>query len=133
MGYNEVEERVRQRAHEIWEREGRPEGRNLEHWERAKEEIAIEDNLSQTLSPNPSTGPDDTVSHPEPVEPITSAEVQGEDVGPTAQSEEQPAPFERAPQSDESSDGSEQRGEDQEQEDATLVRRPRTGRSKTAR
>jgi hypothetical protein len=35
-----IAERVRQRAYEIWEREGRPEGREQEHWEQAEREIA---------------------------------------------------------------------------------------------
>jgi hypothetical protein len=33
------EEEIRKRAREIWESEGRPEGRDLDHWRRAKEEI----------------------------------------------------------------------------------------------
>jgi hypothetical protein len=33
---------IRARAHQIWEREGRPEGRHLEHWEMASAEIAAE-------------------------------------------------------------------------------------------
>jgi hypothetical protein len=33
------EERIRARARELWEEEGRPEGRHLDHWERAKAEI----------------------------------------------------------------------------------------------
>jgi hypothetical protein len=32
-------ERIRQRAHEIWESEGRPHGRALIHWLRAEAEI----------------------------------------------------------------------------------------------
>ncbi|BCM18774.1 DUF2934 domain-containing protein [Mesorhizobium sp. J8] len=32
-------ERIRQRAHEIWEQAGRPEGAHLEHWDRATAEI----------------------------------------------------------------------------------------------
>ncbi|TGV75838.1 DUF2934 domain-containing protein [Mesorhizobium sp. M00.F.Ca.ET.149.01.1.1] len=28
-------ERIRQRAHEIWEKAGRPEGAHMEHWEQA--------------------------------------------------------------------------------------------------
>lgn len=32
-------ERIRQRAHEIWEREGRPEGRQDAHWEEACRDI----------------------------------------------------------------------------------------------
>ena len=34
------DERIRQRAYEIWEREGRPHGRDAEHWRRAVEELA---------------------------------------------------------------------------------------------
>lgn len=33
------EERVMHRAYEIWEREGRPQGRQEEHWRRAEQEI----------------------------------------------------------------------------------------------
>ncbi|MGN6584819.1 MAG: DUF2934 domain-containing protein [Rhizobiaceae bacterium] len=33
------EERIRRRAHEIWEQEGRPHGRDREHWEKAAREI----------------------------------------------------------------------------------------------
>ncbi|UEM05696.1 DUF2934 domain-containing protein [Skermanella rosea] len=91
--FDEVESRVRQRAYEIWQREGCPEGREADHWALAKEEIAIEDNQSQTLAPNPSQGGDDTVVHPEPVEPLLAAESLEEDIGgPTNQSDEQPLP-----------------------------------------
>ena len=38
-----TEERVKARAHEIWEREGRPHGRHLAHWQQAEAEIAGED------------------------------------------------------------------------------------------
>ena len=33
------QERIRQRAHEIWESEGRPQGRDADHWSRAEEEL----------------------------------------------------------------------------------------------
>jgi hypothetical protein len=90
---DDVEKRVKQRAYEIWEREGCPEGREADHWALAKEEVAIEDNQSQALMPNPSQGGDDTVVHPEPVEPLLAADSLGEDTGgPTNQSEEQPLP-----------------------------------------
>lgn len=36
------EDRIRERAHSIWELEGRPEGRAGEHWYRAEEELAVE-------------------------------------------------------------------------------------------
>lgn len=37
------EERIRQRAHELWESEGRPEGRHIAHWEQACQECENED------------------------------------------------------------------------------------------
>ena len=36
-------ERVRQRAHELWEQEGRPEERQDEHWARACSELQLEE------------------------------------------------------------------------------------------
>lgn len=36
---NDREERIRERAHEIWEQEGRPQGRHDDHWERATREV----------------------------------------------------------------------------------------------
>lgn len=36
------EELIRERAHNIWVEEGKPEGREKEHWERAAREIDIE-------------------------------------------------------------------------------------------
>ena len=34
------EDRIRQRAYEIWEQEGRPDGEDLKHWLQAFQEIA---------------------------------------------------------------------------------------------
>ena len=39
----DLQERIRQRARAIWEREGRPDGREHDHWRTAEEEIAAED------------------------------------------------------------------------------------------
>ena len=33
------EQRIRERAHEIWEAKGRPEGQEHEHWAQAREEM----------------------------------------------------------------------------------------------
>jgi hypothetical protein len=33
------EEEIARRAREIWEEEGRPEGRHLEHWQQAEREL----------------------------------------------------------------------------------------------
>lgn len=37
------EHRIRDRAYEIWEREGRPEGKAETHWAQAEAEIAAEE------------------------------------------------------------------------------------------
>lgn len=34
-----LEERIRQRAYELWETNGRPEGQEFEHWSQARQEI----------------------------------------------------------------------------------------------
>ncbi|MBF0373139.1 MAG: DUF2934 domain-containing protein [Alphaproteobacteria bacterium] len=36
---DELEDRIRQRAYELWEQEGRPEGRALQHWDQAAREV----------------------------------------------------------------------------------------------
>lgn len=42
------EDRVRARAQEIWEEEGRPDGKAEEHWQRASEELRSQKNSSET-------------------------------------------------------------------------------------
>jgi hypothetical protein len=37
------EEKIRRRAYDLWEIEGRPEGRHHEHWERAAREVEAEE------------------------------------------------------------------------------------------
>jgi hypothetical protein len=41
------EDRIRQRANAIWEREGRPEDRHAEHWAQAQREIEAEGDAPQ--------------------------------------------------------------------------------------
>ncbi|AZO12071.1 MULTISPECIES: DUF2934 domain-containing protein [unclassified Mesorhizobium] len=52
------EERIRRRAHEIWEREGRPEGRQQEHWDQAVQEIEAEGSEAERgpVAPDPTVG-----------------------------------------------------------------------------
>ena len=45
----DIERRIRQKAHQIWEDEGRPEGRSREHWEKARVLVAIEDDRSSLV------------------------------------------------------------------------------------
>jgi hypothetical protein len=37
------EQRVRERAYELWERAGRPEGTSAQHWAQAEAEISAEE------------------------------------------------------------------------------------------
>jgi hypothetical protein len=56
----ERERRIRERAYAIWEREGRPHGKDLEHWRRAEAEIAAGER------PPGATGDDGAVAAAEP-------------------------------------------------------------------
>jgi hypothetical protein len=50
MKTESFEDRIRHRAYQIWEEDGRPQGREHEHWERAVSEIEAEDNAAQAQS-----------------------------------------------------------------------------------
>ncbi len=52
------EHRVRERAYHLWEADGKPHGRDVEYWERARELVAMEDNPGTGLLPNPQSHPD---------------------------------------------------------------------------
>ena len=49
MNDMDKEQRIRKRAHEIWERDGRPEGQHDEHWDQARREIEDEDAGASSL------------------------------------------------------------------------------------
>ena len=48
-----IEERIRSRAYELWESEGRPEGREVDHWLRAAQELAAEQERPATRARKP--------------------------------------------------------------------------------
>ena len=86
------ERRIRERAYHLWEADGRPHGRDLDYWERARELIAIEDSAGAGLEPVP-TG------DPPPVDNVEEAEIQ-ENLGEfpdrfTDQGDEQQTPVAR--------------------------------------
>jgi hypothetical protein len=60
------EEKIRRLAYELWEIEGRPEGRHHEHWERAARELEAEEGGSAEDAEIPAM-PDD---FPEPGRPM---------------------------------------------------------------
>jgi hypothetical protein len=90
----EREARVRARAFQLWQEEGEPENRALEHWDKASELVAIEENQRRATKPNPlrgtSLGP-----YGEPVEPLVAVENQGEFPTLTDQGEERTHPVPR--------------------------------------
>lgn len=52
------EQRIKRRAYEIWEREGRPVGREQEHWDQVVQEIEAEGSETErgAVVPDPTVG-----------------------------------------------------------------------------
>ncbi len=68
----ELEQRIRERAFLLWIDEGQPEHRAIDHWDLARELIAIEDGQMATTRPVKDELPG------EPVEPLEALENTGE-------------------------------------------------------
>ena len=47
-----TEKEIKARAYEIWERNGRPDGREDEFWQQAEQELRIEDKYSPLRTPD---------------------------------------------------------------------------------
>jgi hypothetical protein len=45
-----LDERIRERAYQLWEAEGKPEGQDFEHWLRAREEVEPGDEEGDSLA-----------------------------------------------------------------------------------
>lgn len=87
---DDFEKRVRERAYKLWREEGCPEGRAEVHWDKARELVAIEDNIDLTLKPV--AGPNEIGPYGEPIEPIAPALNTGETPTLVDQGEEQTIP-----------------------------------------
>lgn len=48
---NTEQDRIAAKAHELWEAEGRPHGRDQDHWDQAKEIVALHDSAGTALLP----------------------------------------------------------------------------------
>jgi Protein of unknown function (DUF2934) len=94
---DEIEQRIRKRAHELWEREGKPDGRAAAHWDMAKEQIAIEDNQRHVTKPNPVAEGHPYAERAGTVEPLLAVENAGEFPTLTDQGEERGYPVHRGP------------------------------------
>lgn len=66
---DEREHQIRERAHRLWEEEGRPDGRADHHWFQAKEIVAIEEGRPETFKPVDAA----EASPVEPIEALTNA------------------------------------------------------------
>ncbi len=91
MAQDSDHERIARKAHEIWESEGHPHGRDQAHWDQAKEIVALHDSMGDTLLPR------DTGAF-EPEEPTQSADVQGDMPGITDQGRDDLLDIDREPE-----------------------------------
>lgn len=69
MSNEEKEQRIRERAYQIWLDEGQPEGRDKDHWERAQAEMNAQSGESESGDgeapqgePPPLPGPYENIS-----------------------------------------------------------------------
>lgn len=58
------EDQQRKRAYRLWEQEGRPHGRDLEHWHRAQEQHESTEH-SEEERPAPTGHPEEVHTYPE--------------------------------------------------------------------
>ena len=91
MSADTDQDRIAIKAHEIWESEGRPHGRDQAHWDQAKEIIALHDSMGDTLLPR-ETGAF------EPEEPTQSVENNGDIPGLTDQGRDDLVDTDREPE-----------------------------------
>jgi hypothetical protein len=90
------EKRVRERAYKLWQEEDCPEGRADVHWDKARELVAIEENIDITLKPI--SRRDDLGPYGEPIELIEPARNAGETPTLVDQGEEETIPHRRIDQ-----------------------------------
>jgi hypothetical protein len=60
----EIRELIQSRAHEIWEAEGKPEGKHQEHWLAAQREVLEEVDRSGATGPTDPVARDPNPHHP---------------------------------------------------------------------
>lgn len=69
------EQKVRDRAHAIWQAEGRPDGRHLDHWRQAQAEIEREKEAANSAAAAPAspTSSEAPAAAPEPPKKLPRA------------------------------------------------------------
>ena len=81
-----LEQRIREKAHQLWQEEGCPPGQADRHWQAARHLVAIQTEADTALIPVDE-------SFREPLEPIRTVEAQGDVPGLTDQGEKRQYPF----------------------------------------
>jgi hypothetical protein len=61
------EERIRAKAHDLWEADGRPEGRDREHWEQAAKLVEEEERQAAKDAADPQSKPNQPNATNDPV------------------------------------------------------------------
>ena len=84
-----TEELIRERAYRLWLEEGQPEGKASEHWEKARELLALESDPEEGKE-SPDEDYNKTGPWGEPVEQASILKNQGEFLTTTDQGEQQP-------------------------------------------
>ena len=74
----ERQQRIRERAYHLWEADGRPEGQELEYWDRARSLVGMEEHPHFGDKPNPASLPGADPMRTEPVEEAFIQENLGE-------------------------------------------------------
>ncbi|MGE0237899.1 MAG: DUF2934 domain-containing protein [Parvibaculaceae bacterium] len=90
-----TEDRIRERAHRLWIEEGQPQGKASEHWEKARELLALEADPEEGRE-KPDEGYNNAGPWGEPVEEASILENQGEFPTVTDQGEQE-VPKKRKP------------------------------------
>ncbi len=79
---DDTEQRIRERAHRLWEEEGRPDGREINHWEQARFLVRTETSPEASQWPHPEVGNhangSTSPSAPEPIEPMEAIKNQSD-------------------------------------------------------
>lgn len=92
MDHRDREQRIRERAYQIWVQEGRPEGRAEAHWEEARELEGQAEVSPGATRPNPAGREESAEASGHPAERPESMAVHGDLPGLSDQGRETPVP-----------------------------------------
>jgi hypothetical protein len=74
---HDLDQKIRERAHRLWEADGRPHGRHDEHWAEAERQVMAEEGLGEPVGASPEIEPGNRPEpQPEiPADPLRNPEV----------------------------------------------------------